>query len=208
MLDVVETSAWYWFALRTPLYREFRAMQALQDRGFAVAVAYEMHRRRKHRHSKSNYYYPVATFSRYIFVGFPDPVPPWKALFDDVNERVQLIDGVVSVTSDGMPSRVRPKIVTELARDHGDRVFVVPERTEASDDDAGETGHISGLKVGDTALIGQWMKDRHGEEFDVGAFVGHVVTIEEIRGPIAKTVMKWFGGEHEVMVPLERLAAA
>lgn len=199
---MVNIPAWQWYALRTPLYREFKAMEALQDRGFAVAVAYEMKHRRKHRRAKSGFYIPEAKFSRYIFGGFPDETMMWRALGD--REVAPLIDGPVSVTGDGRPSLIRPAEIVRMHVAYGDRMFIVPRKTEAPDDDI----DVPTLKVGDSARIGRWLK-RHGEEeFDVGAFVGHVVTIEEIRGPIAKTVMSWFGAQHEVLVPLERLAAA
>lgn len=196
-------AAWHWYALRTPAHREFRAMAALEERGFAVAAAYEMRTRRKHRRSKVSYKYPFPLIAGYIFVGFPSGTPPWRLLFEDP-ELSPLIHGVVSVTTSGMPSRLRFDALDNLRRDYGDSIFVVPHKTEAREEAV--TGPT--LQVGDTARIGQWLR-RHGEdEFDVGAFAGHVVTIQEIRGPIAKTVMSWFGGEHEVIVPLERLAAA
>ena len=199
---MVNIPAWHWYALRTPVHREFKAMEALQARGFVVATAYEMRTRRKHRRSKGSYRYPIAVISRYIFVGFPAGIPPWRLLFEDP-ELAPLVDGVVSVTSNGMPTRMPPSSIENLNNIFGDSIFVVPHKTEVAD-----PVDVQVFQVGDTVRIGQWV-DRHGEEeFDVGGFAGHVVTIQEIRGPIAKTVMSWFGGEHEVLVPLERLAAA
>lgn len=196
-------AAWHWYALRTAVHREFRAMEALQERGFAVAAAYEMRTRRKHRRSKGSYKFPFAVISRYIFVGFPSRIPPWRLLFEDP-ELAPLLDGVVSVTSNGAPTRMHASSIANLNAIYGDSIFVVPHKTEATEEMPDAPVH----RVGDEVRIGQWLR-RHGEdEFDVGAFVGHVVTIQEIRGPIAKTVMSWFGAEHEVLVPLERLAAA
>lgn len=193
----INISGHYWFALRTPVNREFKAVAALQARGYATAVPYEMRRRRRNRHSRAVIRLPHADITRYVLTGFPTPVPPWRALFNDP-ELEPLLDGVVSVTSNGLPSLIRPKAIYAMQARYGDAIFEAPPRRVQDFEIEPD------LQIGDVARIGRW--ERSG--FTEGGFAGKVVTIQDIQGDIAKVLLPMFGTEKLVPVPLERLAAA
>lgn len=199
----INISDHYWFALRSPKNRQFKAVVALQQRGLVTCVPYEMRKQRRSRHARATIRFPHAELGPYVFTGFPAPVPPWRQLFED-RELAPLINGVVSVTSDGLPTRVRPKAIFDMQVRYGAEVFEVPPRSRGGYVEEQE------LSVGDVVRVGQWTStwSRGGVEFDEGGFAGKVVTIKEIRSDFAKVLMPMFGSEFDTWIPLGRLAAA
>lgn len=199
----INISDHYWYALRTTANCEFKVAAALQARGIATAVPYEMRKRRKSRHGKATIRFPHADITSYVFAGFQVPVPPWRALLEDW-ELAPLVRGPVSITSDGMPTLVRPNAIFGLQVRYGTGIYELPPKSRGGTRD--DEHH---LNVGDEVLVGQWEKSWQGDdEFDPGAFAGRIVTIAEIHGESAKVLLPMFGADLLATVPLERLAAA
>ena len=199
----INISAFHWFLLRTKVNREFKAMRALQQRGFAAALPHEMKTRRRNRHTRSVIHFPVPDFSRYLLTGFPMPVPPWRTLLEDW-ELSRLIDGPVSITSDGLPTRVRPKAIFDLQVRYGANIYELPPKALGWHQEERPELH-----QGDTVVIGSWQKaGSANEEFVRSAFCDQVITIDQIEGDKASIVLKLFGSEYTVPVSVDRLAAA
>jgi len=194
----------HWYLLRTKVNREFKAMEALQDRGYACALPYELRTRRRSRRAKTRdvIHFPVAPLSRYLLTGFPMAVPPWRTLLEDW-ELARLVDGPVSVTSDGLPTRVRPKAIFDLQGIYGTSMYELPPKPKGWQQEEREPLH-----QGDTVVVGSWQPAGHSEEFVPGAFADQVVRIDQIEGNKASIVLRLFGIDHRVSVAVERLAAA
>ena len=115
-----------------------------------------------------------------------------------------LLSGVVSITSDGMPTPVRAIEIFRQQSRYGDGLYQLPPSSVIEEVEAEQV-----LAVGDHARVGTWRRWSRGqEEFDEGGFAGKVVTIKEISGDMAKVLLPMFGVEMVVPVPIERLAAA
>lgn len=182
--------------------RVFKAAAALQERGLVTALPFEWRSRRRARHCKSVLRFPLPQLGPYLMTGFDEPRPHFRELLDD---RVlePLLAGVVSVTSDGQPTPIRPKEIWRQQVRHGAGLFELPPKSVIEDIE--ETM----LKVGDQARVGQWRQWSRGQqEFDQGGFAGKVVSITEIDGDMAKVLLPMFGSEYRAAVPLEHLAAA
>lgn len=185
--------------------RVFKAAAALQDRGLVTALPYEWRsRRRASRHCKSVRRFPEAQLGPYLLTGFPSATPAWLDLFKDP-QLEPLLSGVVSVTSDGMPSPVRSAEMIRQEAQYGASLYELPPPSAISDADDDRPQ----LAVGDHARIGTWRRWSRGEEeFDEGGFAGKVVTIAQIDGDTAKIVLPMFGIDMVVPVPFNRLASA
>lgn len=181
----------------------FKAAQALQDRGLVTALPYEWRsRRRGSRHCKSVIRFPQAQLASYLITGFNTPTPPWRSLFGDPSLE-PLLSGVVCVTGDGVPTPIRHIEIFRQQSRYGTGLYELPPKSIIEDVEDHR------LQVGDQARVGTWRRWSRGqEEFDAGGFAGKIVTIAEIDRDMAKVVLRMFGGERDVRVPLEHLAAA
>jgi hypothetical protein len=201
----IDISAHHWFLLVARPSRVFKAAAALQERGLVTALPYEWRsRRRNSRHCKSVRRFPEAQLGPYLLTGFPSETPAWRTLFGD--PRLEpLLSGVVSVTSDGMPSPVRSAEIIRQEAQYGAELYELPPPSALSDADDDQLQ----LAVGDRARIGTWRRWSRGEEeFDEGGFVGKLVTVSKIEGAMVKVLLPMFGIERHVIVPMEKLAAA
>lgn len=199
----INISAHHWYLLVARPNRVFKAASVLQDRGLVTALPYDWRsRRRGSRHCKSVRRFPQAQLGSYLMTGFPTAQPAWRSLFEDPKLE-PLLSGVVSVTSDGMPTPIgAPEIFRQQMR-YGTGLYQLPPTSVI------EEVEDQQLEVGMEVRVGRWKRYTRGqEEFDEGGFVGKVVTIAEIDGEIAKVLMSMFGIDMAVRVPLERLAAA
>jgi hypothetical protein len=203
-LSGIDISSHHWFLLIARPNRVFKAASALQEHGLVTALPYEWRSRRRSRHCKSVRRFPQAHLGSYLITGFPTLTPAWRSLFEDP-QLEPLLSGVVSVTSDGLPSLVRP---TEVFRQHiryGADLYELPPKSiiDAIDDD-------HELEAGMLARVGRWHEgwSRGERKFDPGAFVDKVVTISAIDGDMARVLLPMFGGEREARVPVDHLQAA
>ena len=198
----INISDHFWYALRTTANCEFKAAAALQERGIATAVPYEMRKRRKSRHGKATLRFPHAHITSYVFAGFLVRVPPWRALLEDW-KLAPLIRGPVSVTSDGMPTLVRPTAIFGLQVRYGTGIYELPPKSVIEEIEDQQ------LEVGMEVRVGRWKRFGRGqEEFDTGGFAGKIVTISQIEGDMAKVILPMFGVEREARVPVQHLQAA
>lgn len=199
----INISGHHWFLLLARPNRVFKAAAALQDRGLVTALPYDWRsRRRGSRHCKSVLRFPLAQLGPYLMTGFETPIPAWRRLFEDP-VLAPLLSGVVSVTSDGLPTPIPAKEIFKQQVRHGTGLYELPPKSAIYEIEDQQ------LHVGDEVKVGQWRRWSRGqEEFDEGGFAGKVVTIKEIRGDMAKVLLPMFGIDMVVPVPLERLAAA
>jgi hypothetical protein len=193
----------HWYLLRARPNRVFKAALALQDRGFQTALPHEWRARRRSRHCKSVTRFPLPHLGPYLITGFETRTPAWRSLFEDPLLE-PLLSGVVSITSDGLPTLIRPKEIVRQHHRYGPELFRLPPKSIVDEIEDQR------LQAGDAVRIGRWQQGwmRASAEFDAGGFADKVVTIDRIEGDMAKVVMAMFGSEREITVPLEHLAAA
>jgi hypothetical protein len=101
-LSGIDISSYHWFLLVARPNRVFKAAAALQERGLVTALPFEWRSRRRARHCKSVLRLPLPQLGPYLMTGFAGR-PHFRELLED---RIlePLLAGVVSVTSDGMPT--------------------------------------------------------------------------------------------------------
>lgn len=199
----IDISSHHWFLLIARPNRVFKAATVLQDRGLVTALPFEWRSRRRARHCKSVLRFPLPQLGPYLMTGFRDPRPHFRELLDD---RIlePLLAGVVSVTSDGLPTPIRSKEIWRQQVRHGASLFELPPKSVIDQIEDQQ------LQAGDQARVGRWFEGwAPGEKkFDPGGFAGKVVTIDQIEGDMAKVLLPMFGSEYRAAVPLEHLAAA
>ena len=202
-MSSIDISQHYWFLLRARPNRVFKAAAALQERDLVTALPFEWRsRRRGSRHCKSVRRFPQAQLGSYLMTGFTVPVPSWRMLFEDPL-LLPLLSGVVSVTSDGMPTPIRPMVIFRQQTRYGAALYDLPPKSviEEVEDQA--------LEVGMEVRVGRWKRFSRGqEEFDTGAFADRIVTISQIDGDMAKVILPMFGVDREARVPMAHLQAA
>lgn len=200
----IDISSFSWFLLRTRPNRVFKAAAALQERDLVTALPYEWRsRRRGSRHCKSVRRFPQAQLGPYLLTGFPTATPAWRELFDDP-QLEPLLSGVVSITSDGMPSPIRPMEIFRQQSRYGTGLYQLPPKSKI--EEVEDDRHFA---VGDQVTVGTWRRFSRGqEEFDPGGFAGKVVTIDQIDGDMAMVILPMFQSEYRAEVPLEHLQAA
>lgn len=183
--------------------RVFKAAAALQDRGLVTALPYDWRSlRRRSRHCKSVRRFPQAQLGNYLMTGFLDVQPAWRSLFEDPL-LMPLLSGVVSVTSDGMPTPIRPLEIFRQQNRYGAGLYELPPKSVI------EEVEDQQLEVGMEVRVGRWKRHTRGqEEFDSGGFADKIVTISQIHGEMAVVLLPMFGGEREAQVPITHLQAA
>lgn len=202
-MSAINISDYHWYLLRARPNRVFKAAAALQEIGLVTALPFEWRsRRRGSRHCKSVRRFPQAQLGSYLMTGFEVPVPAWRQLFEDPF-LAPLISGVVSVTSDGLPTPIRPIEIFRQQNRFGTGLYELPPKSLIEEIEDQQ------LAVGMEARVGRWRRFSRGqEEFDAGAFADKIVTISQIEGAMARVFLQMFGGEREARVPVEHLQAA
>lgn len=174
----------HWYALRAPANKEHATAQILTRRGYLCLVPSETKFRRANRYAKRKREITLPIFPRYCFVGFPTNPPPWYDIFS-----LPLVQGVVSVTTDGEPSQMKLSAIQHLVRVYGQQPLRAP-RPEQFMHTKRE------FKEGDEARIVE------------GAYADRTVKVDRIRGHMAEIMLPLFGADMPVKVPLALLEAA
>lgn len=174
----------HWYALRAPANKELATAETLARRGYSCLVPTETKFRRANRYAKRKREIILPIFPRYVFCGFAERTPPWYDVF-----RLPLVQGVVSITTDGEPSEMRRAAITDLIRVYG----TDPHRAPRPEQHMRTHREFS---VGQTVTITD------------GAYADRTVIVDRIQGHTAEIMLPLFGTEMPVTIPLAFLEAA
>lgn len=171
---------WYAFMVRAGTERAVEAL--LERRGLLAVVPMRKRWRKVNRHTvkKHAVSYPLA--ARYVFVGFEPQqlvrgAPPWAMVFG-----ITMVQSVVGVGE--VPWQMDGTKVAKFLKENLD--------IEAG---AGEVHMAAGHEFAEGDIV----------EVMEGAFVGFSGPVSEIRGEHAILLLKLFGRENEIAVPIANL---
>lgn len=121
-----------WYAVRVMIQREHAVAGMLREQGYGTLVPTEVRTHKRSSYSKGKAEFGVAMIPGCIFVGFPSE-PAWYDVL-----RNHLIVAPISLTSDGMPTRIHIQTLMAffagvsdgcMVKDDGLRLIHIPGRT-------------------------------------------------------------------------------
>jgi len=185
MMGVIEADDLDWYAVEVFSGRERRVADAVEAMGLIAYVPVWRRQGPIIRKTGQRKIVSSPLVPGWVFVAWPRG---WGAAFHAVGSHRD-VRGFVGV--DGVPSRIRSRVMDGFIRDHGKDGFTLAAQVESEDE------RVDRIR----AQLGKVHTARVAE----GSFIGAQVKVRSVKGNHARVIMQLFGGDAFAVVPIASL---